>query len=123
MFEEVNKKLDRIVPLVLSVGNHDVGFDAMTENTISTSIEDYPLFFIYNPQHTSPTNDVPKYDSRRSYHYHKIGPTLHLSLDSGYIQSHGSQTDFIKDTIKSNPSLYLFANYHNPIYPACTNSN
>ena len=37
MFDEVNTKLDRIVPLVLSVGNHDVGFDAMTENTISTS--------------------------------------------------------------------------------------
>jgi hypothetical protein len=23
----------------------------------------------------------------------------------------------------NNPNLYRFANYHNPVYPACTNSN
>jgi metallophosphoesterase superfamily enzyme len=28
IFEDLNKKLNRIVPIILTVGNHDVGFDA-----------------------------------------------------------------------------------------------
>lgn len=53
MFETVNIKLDRIVPLILTLGNHDVGFDALTDNYIRTSRDEYPLFFVYNPQHSS----------------------------------------------------------------------
>lgn len=30
MFDEINKKLNRIVPIIMTVGNHDVGFDAIT---------------------------------------------------------------------------------------------
>jgi predicted MPP superfamily phosphohydrolase len=30
MFEDINSKLNRIVPFVMAVGNHDVGFDAVT---------------------------------------------------------------------------------------------
>jgi hypothetical protein len=124
MFDVVNKKLDRIVPLILTIGNHDIGFDALTENRISTSRDEYPLFFVYNPQHLSETKDVPSYDNRRSYHQHIIGPTMHFSLDSGYINSHYSQMPFMNDTIHAlKKSYYFFANYHNPIYPACTNSN
>lgn len=37
MFDYVNQKVDRIIPLILTVGNHDVGFDALTENRLSTS--------------------------------------------------------------------------------------
>lgn len=51
MFQPVYKKLDRLVPIVMSVGNHDVGFDALTDNTIKKTQEGYPLFFVYNPQH------------------------------------------------------------------------
>jgi predicted MPP superfamily phosphohydrolase len=30
MFEPIYEKLDRLVPLIFSVGNHDVGFDALS---------------------------------------------------------------------------------------------
>lgn len=92
MFDTVNTKLDRIVPLILTVGNHDIGFDALTDNYMRTSQDEYPLFFVYNPQHKSETNDVPSYDKRRSYHYHIVGPTMHFNLDSGYINPFHIQT-------------------------------
>jgi len=37
MFEPVYEKLNRLVPLVMSIGNHDVGFDALTAPTIGTT--------------------------------------------------------------------------------------
>ena len=60
---------------------------------------------------------------RLSYHYHTIGPTIHFHLDSGYIHTHADQVSFVEETLKSNPGLYRFANYHNPIYPGCANQN
>ena len=53
MFEAVNNHLDRLVPLTLSVGNHDVGFDSLNTAGIPLNNEDLPLFFLYNPQHLS----------------------------------------------------------------------
>jgi hypothetical protein len=122
MFESINEKRNRIIPLVMSVGNHDVGFDAMTQNDISTTPEELPLFFYFNPQHLSKSNNTPSIEERLSYHYHKIGPTIHFNLDSGYVTDHSDQTAFLRSYSASNPTLYHFANYHNPIYPTCTNS-
>lgn len=51
MFEPVYEELDRLIPIVMSIGNHDVGFDALTDNKMAQTSEDYPLFFVYNPQH------------------------------------------------------------------------
>lgn len=125
MFENIYEKIGRLVPLVMSVGNHDVGFDALTDNAISTADEDIPLFFYFNPQHSSTDakTDIPKLDSRSSFHYHKIGPSLMFNLDSGYVKDFTDQTAFIRNHSASNPQLYRFANYHNPIYPTCTNPN
>jgi hypothetical protein len=90
LFEPVyaHPKINRLIPLVLSVGNHDVGFDALTQNKIITTNEELPLFFVLNPQHFSQTGDVPAVLDRKSYHSHKIGPTIHLNLDSGYLKHH-----------------------------------
>ena len=125
LFEPVytHPSINRLIPLILSVGNHDVGFDALTENKITTSEEYLPLFFVLNPQHASHSGDVPAVFDRLSYHSHLIGPTLHLNLDSGYIKHHREQVDFIKLQSQNNKNRYLFANYHNPIYPSCTNSH
>lgn len=38
LFDDLNNKLGRLVPIVMSVGNHDVGYDAMA--TVSTSLEE-----------------------------------------------------------------------------------
>jgi predicted MPP superfamily phosphohydrolase len=51
MFEPVYTKLDRLIPIVFSVGNHDVGFDALSTLDIPRTNEDFPLFFVFNPQH------------------------------------------------------------------------
>ncbi len=51
MFEPIYEKLDRLVPLIFSVGNHDVGFDALSTLDIIRTNEEIPLFFVFNPQH------------------------------------------------------------------------
>jgi hypothetical protein len=120
MFRPVYQKLGRLVPIVMSVGNHDVGFDAIHASNVTFTNEDLPLFFLYNPQHLGKDGKgVPAILERRSYHYHKIGPSLHLNLDSGYISTHEAQVAWISQVLTSNPGYYPFANYHNPIYPVC----
>ncbi len=37
LFDDLNKKLGRLVPIIMSVGNHDVGFDSMATVEISKS--------------------------------------------------------------------------------------
>lgn len=97
IFDGLNKNLTRLVPLVMSVGNHDVGFDALAKvNSEYTSIDDTPYYFIYNPQEVI-KNVIPKFNERSSYHRHIIGPTIHAHLDSGYINSYKSQRDFIEN--------------------------
>jgi hypothetical protein len=109
---------------VFNVGNHDVGFDALTDNKITATNEEIPLFFVYNPQHLAHNQqEVPELFDRDTLHYHKIGPTIHFLLDSGYLKTYQEQLSFIKLHSLNNTGLYRFANYHNPIYPACTNSN
>lgn len=34
ILEKVNKKLNRLVPIILTIGNHDVGFDSMADVTL-----------------------------------------------------------------------------------------
>ena len=41
-------------------------------------------------------------------------------MDSGYVQTHESQVAHIEEVIKALPGYYKFANYHNPIFPVCT---
>lgn len=37
--------------MVLTLGNHDIGYDSLSNNKYSRTFEDLPLFFIFNPQH------------------------------------------------------------------------
>jgi hypothetical protein len=78
---------------------------------------------VYNPQHSAVGTDIPPILERQSIHYHLVGPTLHLHLDSGYVKSYIDQMNFIRVISMNNMNKYKFANYHNPIYPSCTNSN
>ena len=123
MFESVNQKIGRVVPMIFSVGNHDVGFNAFQNTKIDISQN---LFFTYFPQQSKVDTAgnmlslVPELSERTSYNYHRIGNTLHFSLDSGYIlPHHGVQTDFIQSVSKSFPNYVKMANFHVPMYPAC----
>ena len=106
----------------MTIGNHDVGFDALDNVTLSQHEDYLPLFFVYNPQHLSSNSSVPSILERKSSHFHLIGPTIHFNMDSGYIQNYESQVPTIKNIIEKYPHLYRFGNYHNPLYPACTDS-
>lgn len=124
LFEELNNRVDRLVPLVLSIGNHDVGYDALSDVKIDfNDPTDLPYYFLFNPQHTSSNpSKIPEPKDRLSYHYHILGPTVHLHLDSGYILDYSDQKAFIQKVSSDFPSLLRFANYHNPIYPSCTDN-
>lgn len=84
--EELNGKLNRLVPMIMTVGNHDVGFDALATVDIDMSdLDSIPNFFIFNPQHLTAAGGIPDPQDRSSFHLHVIGPTVHAHLDSGYI--------------------------------------
>lgn len=96
MFEPVYEQLGRLVPIVMSIGNHDVGFDALDDVQISSTNEYLPLFLAYNPQHLNKDkNGVPPLLERSAYHYHLIGPTIHFNMDSGYLNNYQSQVPIV----------------------------
>ena len=113
-----------MVPIVLTVGNHDVGYNALAGIKIDFSNEEeLPYYFLFNPQHKlQGNNDIPEPKDRLSYHYHVIGPTVHVHLDSGYVSNFSSQRTLIENVTKQFPNHYKFANYLNPIYPSCTDN-
>lgn len=50
----LNQKLKRLVPFVLTIGNHDVGFHSLAAVQVNMKDkEEIPLHFLYNPQHKS----------------------------------------------------------------------
>jgi hypothetical protein len=91
LMDILNDKLGRIVPLILTIGNHDVGYNALADVKINfNNIEKIPYYFSFHPQHTS-NNKIPNVTERKSYHYHVLGPTVHVHLDSGYIATYEDQ--------------------------------
>jgi len=123
MFERVNKQLKRVVPLMFAIGNHDIGFNAFQDGPVDTTEN---LYYIYFPQQSKYgdngqlVNQVPELKDRTSYYYHKVGNTVQLSLDSGYILKYdGIQEQFIKNVSESNKNLVKMANFHVPMYPTC----
>jgi len=50
---------------------------------------------MYNPQHLNGSGKVPSLQERAPNHTHIIGPTVHVHLDSGYINSFKSQIGLI----------------------------
>lgn len=54
IMDELNTQLNRLVPLILSIGNHDVGYNALATVQIDmTDTQNIPYYFLYNPQHKS----------------------------------------------------------------------
>jgi hypothetical protein len=93
IFEGLNNKLGRIVPLVLTIGNHDVGFDALATVTVSPNKEG-PFFFAFHPQHynnLTSRSGIPTIEDRKSMHFHRMGKILMVNLDSGYLKTFEDQ--------------------------------
>jgi len=123
MFETLNTKMNRIIPLMFSVGNHDLGFSAFQETKIDITQNIYYTFY---PQHSKTAADgtilpqVPDLSERLSYYYHTLGNSVHLTLDTGYMVGYeGVQEEFIKDISKKFIDRTKMANYHVPMHPTC----
>jgi len=122
MFEGVNENLKRVVPIILSVGNHDLGFNALQDAEIDIAENIYSLYFPQQSKVDSNGNklpQVPELKDRTSYYYHTLGNTIQLLLDSGYMLHYGEQVQFIKDVVAEYPNYVRMANFHVPMYPAC----
>lgn len=52
MFETVYKKINRVIPMILSIGNHEIGFDSFSEVPLDKQPDKTPLYFLYNPQNS-----------------------------------------------------------------------
>jgi|JI6StandDraft_1071083.scaffolds.fasta_scaffold02838_14 hypothetical protein len=125
IFEGLNNKLGRLVPMILTVGNHDVGFDALANVTVKPDKEG-PFFFTFHPQHyanITSKSGIPTVENRSSTHFHRLGKILMVNLDSGYLKNFEEQNSFIEDVSKAHPAYQKIANYHNPIYPTCSDTN
>ena len=122
IFEQMNSVKGMLIPIIFTIGNHDVGIESLSMRTV-TKGEDGPPFFTFFPQHSRVGNDgslvkeVPPTSERNSYFYHLIGGTLQVSLDCGYLADYnGTQLEWMKSLNKNYSSLPKFAVYHAPIY-------
>jgi acid phosphatase type 7 len=108
----------RLIPLMFSIGNHDVGVNSNSGHKIHRD-KSHPVFYHFYPQNTF-ENDVPSIDHRNSYLTHRIGEDiLFLSLDTGYDTPIKNQTKWLEEQLKGT-FKYKFIQYHHPFYSACT---
>lgn len=110
--------------MILTVGNHDVGFDAGATVTVTPDKEG-PFFFAYHPQqylNPAEKSGIPAPENRSSCHFHRLGKILMINLDSGYLKNFTEQKQFIEEVSKAHPTYQKIANYHNPIYPTCSDT-
>jgi len=113
-----------IVPMVISIGNHEVGLNSLSEYSMTID-ESGPLFVSFFPQHSSTDSngnlvfETPAVSQRRSYHYHTFGSVLLLSLDTGYLSSYnGEQLEWMQNIV-NNASFAGYSRmsmHHEPIY-------
>jgi Phosphodiesterase/alkaline phosphatase D len=122
MYEDLSDSVGRTLPIIVGVGNHDVGFHAHANVTIPT--DDIPYYFYFLPQHFAQDSegnvihDIPDVENRRTYFYHKIGNSIWFGLDSAYLNDfNGTQVDYMLNNTHLAPGR--FAYYHVPTYPSC----
>lgn len=108
----------RVIPLILAVGNHDLGVNNYSGRNLTEDENDsMPVYKHFFPQNTH-QGGIPKRKDRRTYFTKKFGDSvLLLVLDTGYEVEMAEQEQFIKDEL-SKDYTYKFAIYHHPLYSA-----
>ena len=126
MTDTISVSLSRLIPVVLAVGNHDVGLNSLSKTNISTSTTDAPLYFQYFPQHYrlnqhgKAIEEIPEINERRTYFYHSFSGLIYFTLDSGYINTFdGYQSRWLNNTFLTYINSTKFAHYHSPSFTGC----
>ena len=127
--EDLSTTLNYLTPLILGVGNHDVGLNNLAEVELKFD-SNTPLYLQFFPQHfrTSVNGtmlpEVPEINERKTYFYHDFGNILYLSLDSGYLfDFKGEQLVWMNQTMTTFNDRIKFAQYHVPTYSSCVNKD
>ena len=95
MYGRITATLGYLMPIVLTVGNHDVGLNELPG--INITVNNYgPAYFLFFPQHFDRNEDgdiikrVPAIEKRRTILEFSFSNVLYVVLDSGYMHSfHG----------------------------------
>lgn len=125
LYGSLTSTIGYLMPIVLTVGNHDVGLNEMPG--INITINEYgPAYLLYFPQHYDRNANfeimktIPPINRRRTFFYHNFANMHYLSLDSGYVNTfNGFQQQFLIDSLRSAGNRSRFANYHVPMYSSC----
>ena len=114
----------QLIPLVFSLGNHDVGVESLSGKALPVGSMG-PLYFLFFPQHFPRDENgnveyrLPNVAERMPYFRHSIGLCSFYTLDSGYVANYtGAQLAWLKATLPTDTAQYKFAQYHLPIYPS-----
>ena len=109
----------RLIPMIKSTGNHDLGVNSVNNVHIAHNKHE-PLFKHYYPQNTF-NNQIPDIYHRKEYFYHIIGnQTLILTLDSAYNSDvDGDQKEWMMGIFEKFKHIPIkIVHYHEPIYPS-----
>lgn len=92
MYGRITATLGYLMPIVLSVGNHDVGLNELPG--INITVNNYgPAYFLYFPQHYDRSmnntilKQVPPLERRRTLLEFTFRNFHYICLDSGYMHS------------------------------------
>ena len=112
--------MQNLVPMVISIGNHEVGLNSISGYNFEINQES-PLFFFFFPQNSVSDQygnpQVPSLTQRLSYHYHTFGNILLTSLDTGYVTPYsGEQYQWLVNVSNSYSNYVKMSIYHVPIY-------
>lgn len=128
-FNELNEKLGRLVPVIIGVGNHDIGRDILAgrfhpaDKKGPRIIQYFPHESVYD-ENGKVTSKLPAFEERKSYHYHKLGKVFILMPDTGMMTGYdGEQFEWmsaVTEAHKKNPKLVF---YHNPYYFGCADTH
>ena len=94
MYGSISSTLGYMMPIVLGVGNHDVGLNELPGINITVDAHG-PAFLLMFPQHYDRDGkfnivyQVPPVNRRRTVFYHTFANMHYVSLDSGYLHGFG----------------------------------
>lgn len=107
-----------IIPILASVGNHEVGGEFRQDSKKVPFIDYFPYAVdadnpVYQYMHDSESR------KRMLYHSHRLGTLFtFVVLDSGLVLPHnGSQTEFLERELQRD-AKFKFVVYHIPLYPS-----